>query len=54
MTPEEKFLFDLEGYVILKQVLTADEIAALKAILDQKCSAAIDRSNCGRVFGASN
>ena len=54
MTPEEKFLFDLEGYVILKQVLNADEIAALKAILDQKCSAAIDRSNWGRVFGASN
>jgi hypothetical protein len=34
MNDDEKFLFDLEGYLILRNVLTADEVA--------RCNAAID------------
>ena len=34
MTPEEKFQFDLEGYLVVKGVLGADELAALNAIAD--------------------
>jgi hypothetical protein len=36
MTPEEKFLFDLQGYLVIKSVLTPAEVAALNAIADEK------------------
>lgn len=36
MTPEEKFLFDLHGYLVIKNVLTESEVAALNAIADAK------------------
>ena len=36
MTPEEKFLVDLQGYLVIKNVLTPAEVAALNAIADEK------------------
>ncbi len=36
MTPEEKFLFDLNGYLVIKNVLSPEELAALNAIADEK------------------
>ena len=36
MTPEEKFIFDLEGYIVIKNVLTPAEVAALNALADEK------------------
>ena len=36
MTPEEKFLFDLHGYLIIKNVLSAEEVLALNALADEK------------------
>ena len=36
MTPEEKFLFDLQGYLVIKNVLTPAEVARLNAIADEK------------------
>jgi hypothetical protein len=54
MIEEEKFLFDLEGYLVVKQVLTPSEVAALRTIAEQKCPAAIDRPKWGRTFGASS
>jgi hypothetical protein len=35
MTPEEKFMFDLEGYIVLKNVLTPGEVAELNELADQ-------------------
>jgi hypothetical protein len=35
MTPEEMFMFDVEGYLLLRNVLTPDEIAAMNAIADR-------------------
>ncbi|MCZ6681149.1 MAG: phytanoyl-CoA dioxygenase family protein [Candidatus Poribacteria bacterium] len=35
MTDEEKFIFDLEGYLVIKNVLTPDEVAEMNAIIDQ-------------------
>ncbi|MCZ6634684.1 MAG: phytanoyl-CoA dioxygenase family protein [bacterium] len=35
MTPEEKFMFDLEGYLIVKNVLSQDEIDRLNEIADR-------------------
>ena len=34
MTPEEKFIIDLEGYAVFKNVLSADEVAELNAAID--------------------
>ena len=34
MTGEEKFSFDLEGYLIIKNVLSADEVAEMNEIAD--------------------
>ena len=35
MTPEELFLFDLEGYLVVKSVLTPEEVANLNAVSDR-------------------
>lgn len=35
MTPEEKFLVDLEGYLVIKEVLTPDEVAEMNEIIDR-------------------
>ena len=53
MTEEELFAFDLEGYLVLKQVLTPEEVAALRAIAVQNWPAAPDTSGYQRVFGAT-
>ncbi len=34
MTDREKFLYDLQGYLVIPQVLTADEVGALNTALD--------------------
>jgi hypothetical protein len=51
MTEEELFRFDLEGYLVVKQVLSAEEVAALRTIALQKSPA--DRFAYHRDFGAS-
>ena len=35
MTLEEKFIFDLEGYFVIENVLTVDEVAELIQIIDK-------------------
>ena len=35
MTPEEKFMFDLEGYLVIKNVLSPEEVAALNEVADR-------------------
>jgi hypothetical protein len=51
MTEEEAFSFDLEGYLILKQVLTREQVGLLSAIALQECQAEVDRPTYRRVFG---
>ena len=36
MTPEEKFMLDLQGYLVIKNVLTDAELAELNEIADSK------------------
>ena len=36
MTPEERFLFDLQGFLVIKNVLTPAVVAELNAIADEK------------------
>ncbi len=36
MTPEEKFLFDLQGFLVVKNVLSKAELEVLNAVLDEK------------------
>jgi ectoine hydroxylase-related dioxygenase (phytanoyl-CoA dioxygenase family) len=35
MTPEEKFMFDIEGYIVIKNVLTPQEVAELNHLTDE-------------------
>ena len=35
MTGEEKFQVDLEGYLIIKNVLTKDEVTAMNDFIDK-------------------
>lgn len=51
MTDEELFTFDLEGFLILKGVLSPDQVARLATVAAGH--AAADRPAYDRVFGAS-
>jgi hypothetical protein len=53
VTAEEKFLFDLEGYLIIRQVLTSTEIATLNAVAAQRSPTAPNSPTARRVFGVS-
>ncbi|MES2464394.1 MAG: phytanoyl-CoA dioxygenase family protein [Armatimonadota bacterium] len=44
MTPEEKFVFDLQGYLVIKNVLTESEVAEMNAIADIKFPRAPDQT----------
>jgi phytanoyl-CoA dioxygenase PhyH len=50
MTPEEKFLFDLEGYLVIKGVLSAAEVDALNSIAEARVPALTEGRRYGRVF----
>lgn len=39
MTDEERFIFDLDGYIVIKDVLTDDEVAEMNAITDEQLKA---------------
>lgn len=45
MTPEEKFIFDLQGYIVVKDVLSQAEVDELNAIADQKMADQEEMSN---------
>jgi hypothetical protein len=53
LTPEEKFLFDLQGYLVIKGALSAAEVAALNAIAERKSPTRSGGVAYGRVFQAS-
>ena len=38
MTPEEKFILDLQGYLVIKNVLTDAELAELNEVAGSKFS----------------
>ncbi|MFT5366885.1 MAG: hypothetical protein ACI8V2_001835 [Candidatus Latescibacterota bacterium] len=39
VSEEEKFVFDLDGYIVIKDVLSSDEVDELNAIADKKMAA---------------
>ena len=47
MTDEEKFIFDLDGYIVIKDVLTDDEVSEINTITDAKQKA----KEAGKEFG---
>jgi hypothetical protein len=51
MTPEEKFLFDMQGYLVIKNALTPEEAAELNAIADEKYPATEEKTGfrAGRI-----
>lgn len=53
MTPEERFLFDLHGYLILRQVLSSAEVAALNKLADRRRPPLSAAVKYDRIFRAS-
>ena len=47
MTEEERYLFDVRGYMILNQVLSEKELVALNATFDEKQGRS-ENPNAGR------
>lgn len=53
MTPEEKFIFDLEGYIVIKNVLTESEVAQMNEEADKVFPANGDDSAIRRTSNIS-
>jgi hypothetical protein len=53
MTSEEKFLFDLQGYLIVKNVLSPEEVANLNAIADREFGGPYDDTQVKRTSDVS-
>ncbi len=53
MTPEERFVFDLQGYLIIKQVLSPHELASLNELADRWRPPLSTELKHDRVFRAS-
>ena len=53
MTPEEKFTFDLEGYLVVKGVLSQAEVDEVNALADRAWPGAYDESGIRRVSDVS-
>jgi len=45
MTSEEKFLFDLNGYVVVRGALSVDEVLELNAAVDERAAEAVSRES---------
>ena len=43
MTIEEKFAFDLRGFIVVKNVFDASEVAAMNAAIDARASEIVER-----------
>ena len=53
MTPEEKFIFDLDGYLVVKNVLSCAEVDALNALADEAWPGECDENNMRRTSRVS-
>ena len=53
VTPEEKFTFDLEGYLVIKDVLSREELDNLNAIADREFPRDYDDEAADSEFGNS-
>ena len=47
MTDREKYLFDLQGFIVVKGMLSAEEVKALNEVLDANADKRIDDTNRG-------
>ncbi len=53
MTPEEKFIFDLDGYLVIKDVLSTAELAELNALADEAWPGEYDETGLRRTSRVS-
>ena len=53
MTPEEKFIFDLDGYLVVKNILSNAEVDALNVLADKAWPSEYDDSNMRRTSRVS-
>lgn len=45
MTPDQRYLFDLNGYIVVKGVLTAEDVEAANAAIDARADKMVQRSD---------
>jgi hypothetical protein len=50
VSKDDLFLFDLQGYLVLRNILTANEIAQINAVLDRNLTAAPGAALADQVF----
>ncbi len=53
MTPEERFIFDLEGYILIKNALSPEEVGTLNTIADREFGQPYDETNFKRTSRVS-
>ena len=51
MTDEQRFLFDLQGYIVVPEALSADQLSALNATLDERITEAAPDDRTHRFGG---
>jgi hypothetical protein len=54
MTPEEKFIFDLDGYIVIQNALSQEEVANLNAIADREFGEPYDDTQFKRMSRISH
>ena len=54
MTPEEKFIFDLDGYIVIKNALSSEEVDHLNAVADREFGQPYDETNFKRMSRVSH
>ncbi|MBT5712776.1 mitomycin antibiotics/polyketide fumonisin biosynthesis protein, partial [Candidatus Poribacteria bacterium] len=54
MTDEDRFLFDLQGYIVVPDALSAEELLALNEILDEQIKAKASDERTHRFGGLLN
>tara|TARA_B100000700_G_C14722459_1_gene704394 strand:+ start:256 stop:504 length:249 start_codon:yes stop_codon:yes gene_type:complete len=51
MTDLEKYLFDLRGYMVVEDALTAEEVATLNGIIDERFAEEVEMKDSKRHQG---
>lgn len=54
MTDEQRFLFDLQGYIVVPDALSADQLASLNATLDERIAEVAPEDRTHRYGGLLN
>ena len=49
MNDQERYLFDLKGYLVVPDALTQEQVASLNGVLDEHIATECPRKICARI-----